>query len=250
MFGRHKNPTLTDDERPWFQKKFNWLIDQFGRDWFEQRPTIVPTEDFFPDPYDGSKQAARQMFDRVRDYMDVPLHLVSLNFYSEADGLDSMPGYRPNHQQGSSGDYQRGSRRDRIRIREEGLSDPVGVIATLAHELAHVHLLGENRVWSDEKDHEPLTDLTTVFFGLGIFNANSVISDSTYSQTDMVGWSVSRQGYLTEKQFGYGLAMYAWAREELKASWFRHVRPTVRSYLKQNLAFMRRDRWSPGQIPT
>jgi hypothetical protein len=40
----------------------------------------------------------------------------------------------------------------------------------LAHEFSHIKLLGENRM---QENHEHLTDLFTVVFGLGIFNANA-----------------------------------------------------------------------------
>jgi hypothetical protein len=36
-------------------------------------------------------------------------------------------------------------------------------VATVAHELGHARLLGEERVTGDRPDGEPLTDLATVY---------------------------------------------------------------------------------------
>ena len=62
-----------------------------------------------------------------------------------------------------SGNYE-------IFVERKNLSDPENLVATLAHEFAHIKLLGEKRLaFNDEFS----TDLTTVVFGLGVFNANA-----------------------------------------------------------------------------
>jgi len=53
------------------------------------------------------------------------------------------------------------------------LLDPMSLVATMAHELGHVILLGGNLLTHDTPDQEPMTDLLTGFTGLGIFTANS-----------------------------------------------------------------------------
>ncbi len=100
----------------------------------------------------------------------------------------------------------------------------MSLVATIAHELGHVHLLGDGRISADEEDHEPLTDLLTVFLGVGIFPANSVIRDVNWHSGNMEGWSISRQGYLTAPMFAYALALFAYIRGEYKASWSKHLR--------------------------
>src|SRR5262245_48660067 len=98
--------------------------------------------------------------------------------------------------------------------------------------------LGQSRVRADENDHEPLTDLTTVFFGLGIFTANSTIRDRGWSSGLWTGWSTARLGYLNQRMFAYALARFAFERNELEPAWLRHVRPDVRAPLKQGLRFL------------
>jgi len=81
------------------------------------------------------------------------------------------------------------------------------MVAVLAHEIAHIKLPGENRM---EENDERITDLTTIFFGLGIFNANAAFQ--TFADSKYYGWSQS--GYLTQMEWGYALSLFAFVREE------------------------------------
>lgn len=39
----------------WVERRLQWLSEQFGCDTFTRRAVILPTDDFFPDPFDGSE---------------------------------------------------------------------------------------------------------------------------------------------------------------------------------------------------
>jgi hypothetical protein len=81
------------------------------------------------------------------------------------------------------------------------------LVATIAHELGHTLLLGDGRISSRREDHEPLTDLLTIFFGIGIFSANAAF-DSTQEDQGQYGYMrTTRLGYLTEPMYGYGLVL-------------------------------------------
>src|SRR5207244_2275878 len=60
-----------------------------------------------------------------------------------------------------------------IGVQVDQARDPIALVATIAHELGHERLLGEERIDPERRDGEPLTDLFTVFFGMGIFSANA-----------------------------------------------------------------------------
>ena len=87
---------------------------------------------------------------------------------------------------------------------------------------------------SDRDDHERLTDLLTVYLGLGIFTANASFE---FSQ-DHHQRTTRRLGYLTEPMFGYGLACYAWQRGERQPAWAKYVDANPRSYLKRGLRYL------------
>ena len=75
-----------------------------------------------------------------------------------------------------------------------------------------MRLLGEGRITGDEADHEPLTDLTTVFFGMGIFNANSTFRFKQWTNGNMHGWKAATLEYLNETTFGYALGLWTFMR--------------------------------------
>ena len=126
-----------------------------------------------------------------------------------------------------------------ITIAKSGLHDPMSLVGTMAHELAHKRLLGEGRIMREEFDNELLTDLTTVFFGLGIFQANSnrplIRSDELWQGTGFV-----RPEYMTPPMYGYALAHLAWFRGEQSPNWARHLHLNARPDFNQGLRFLQK----------
>ena len=63
-----------------------WLLGQFGREHFLQRPVVVPTKDFFPEKYDQSETAARGLFERTCGYMGIDPASIELVFHQPRIG--------------------------------------------------------------------------------------------------------------------------------------------------------------------
>lgn len=232
--------------REWIDGRFRWLQDQFGRDTLADVRVVLPTPEFFPDSYGGVPDDARVMLDRVAGYMRVDPRAVKLMLYSESDapplsgaGIGTISGsagfYSPGDPDGAN-DEDAG--RATIGIEEGQLADPLALVATLAHEIGHELLIGQGRVSADDPDHEPLTDLLTVFLGMGIFTANSTIRDRGWSSGVWAGWKTQRLGYLDQRAFGYALARFATDRGEAAPAWVKHVRPDVRAPLREALRFL------------
>ncbi len=104
-------------------------------------------------------------------------------------------------------------------------------MATLAHEFAHIKLLGENRL---DFNDESLTDLTTVVFGCGIFNAKSSFKE--FKSFD--GYGHNTLGYLKQREWGYALALYSFYRNEEKPDWIKFLSPNLKSDVKKGLDFV------------
>ncbi|MCI0642905.1 MAG: hypothetical protein L0Y72_06005 [Gemmataceae bacterium] len=226
--------------KAWVEERLQWLSEEFDDHAFNGRPLVLLTPEFFPDPYDGSKKAVRTLLDRVCEYMDVVPELVALRFVADSGKIwlvNDSGQYLPH----AAGTYEEGERKFVIRLDKSGLDDPMGLVGTMAHELAHVRLLGESRVMSDIHDNELLTDLTVVFFGLGIFLANTPRNwDSHYTKwpdTDLF-----KPEYMTPPMFGYSLAHLAWFRGEEKPAWTKHLHWNARADFKQSLRFL----WKTG----
>jgi hypothetical protein len=219
--------------REWIDTRWVWLEGQFGRKRLREARVILPRPEFFPDPFHHTEEDARQMLDRICEYMDIDSASVELSLYE-----DRNPVYQGEWSHGTSGLYHPDGGKFRIWVEVTNLQDPLAMVGTMAHELGHVHLLGHGRISDEAEDHEPLTDLLTVYFGMGVFTANSVIREHYWQAGHVSGWRMGRRGYLGMPAYGYAFARFARARDEDGADWVRELRLDVRSAFKQAMRFL------------
>jgi hypothetical protein len=236
---RSKPECPVDPEtRGWIDTRCRWLEGQFGLERLRKTRVVLPRPEFFPDPFHGSAEDARRMLDRVCGYMDIDPAAIELSLYEERN-----PGFEWHH--GTAGLYHPEGGKFRIWVEVANLNDPLAMLATMAHELGHVHLLGHGRLSDEVEDHEPLTDLRTVYFGMGVFTANSVIREKYWHAGQVSGWSMGRRGYLGMPAYGYALARFARARGEDQVGWARELRLDVRSAFKQAMRFLAQEAGAP-----
>lgn len=233
---------MRNSKKEWLEKSFQWLLSEFGEDYFKKRQTILPEPAFFPDKYRGSEECVIALVKRVCSYMDVNPETIEIEFFVDRDDTASkhrLGGYE-NHS-GAAGLYFSGNSsqpKKRIALNVSAFKTPTKLVATIAHELGRVILLGDRKLSRDNPDHEYFTDLITVFLGLGIFTANSTFQFSQWQDHSHQGWSASRLGYLPEEMFGYALAAYAWMRVESNPKWSQYLAMNVGHYFKQSLKYL------------
>jgi hypothetical protein len=231
MFGWFKPSCPVEPaQRTWIAGRMRWLIGEFGLDRARTSAVILPTSDFFPDAYDGSESAGRVLFERVCGYMGINPSGLEMGFYEGQRPV--LEGGWQSHS-GAAGLYEGSSWGTMIHLDAASLADPLLLVATAAHELAHVLLLGQGRLYGDEPDHEQLTDLLTIYLGLGVFTANTRVRDRAGHDGTHEHWSIQRLGYLDQREVGYALAVWSRLREESSPAWVCHLCGDVRSYFKQ-----------------
>ena len=240
----HADCPVAAREQRWIEESMAWLRGEFG-DTYLRRLIVAPTNEFFPGPHDGSTASIRAIIDRVCGYADVDPATLTIEYYGDSAEQDLARAARlTSRSRGAAGHYRRVGGRVVIGIDRTLATAPERLIATVAHELGHVRLLGEGRISSERADHEPLTDLFTVYCGLGIFSANARFD----YREDGVRATTSNLGYLTEPMFGYGLACHAWLRGEPRPGWLRHVDTNPRAYAKRGLRYLAANA-DPGELP-
>lgn len=222
--------------RDWIERRWHWLTDEFGCDCMIGSLTILPTDQFFPGAYDRSENAGKRLLERVCQYMGADPATIELEYYSNTRQFELI-----NDQGHSIGDavgtYHEGDSKFVIRIDRKQLHEPMALVSTIAHELAHVRLLGEGRLDRNSFDNEILTDLTAVFHGLGIFRANH----PGYWRSRLSTWpgtEITKPEYMTTPMYGYALAYRSWLREELPVKWRRHLHPGIRAEFNQASRFL------------
>lgn len=211
----------------------DWLVAEFGRDVL-LRPIALPA-DLIPDGYDGSIAAATELCDRVAERMDLRPGQCGLSF--ELNGVRRSVNSMMVKEQ--SGRWIRGNGGNQIQLAPALTTDPVALIAIYAHEAGHELLLGSGRIsLARRPDHEPLTDLITVFYGLGIFTANAAYERRP--RPSGRGKQPLARGYLREAALAEALAHYAKLRGERHPEWVRYLDPPVRRGLHNQLAILHR----------
>jgi hypothetical protein len=241
MFGLFQ-PTCPCDAaaKRWVEERLQWLARKFGLHILLERPILLPTDAFFPDPYDGSPKAVRRMFRRVCKYMEVDPEAVDMKLFTDRTprsmvAFDLTGGLAAGTWQGGEGPWQKGI----VRIERTALDRPADLIGTMAHELAHQRLLGEGRADAQAYDNELLTDLTAVFHGFGVFLANNP-RKSTGALSYWPGTELRRPEYLSEPMLGYALAHIAWFRDEERPAWRKALRWAPRAVFKQGLRYLQK----------
>lgn len=245
MFWETPKLSLDEQSKDWIEKSFQWLLKEFGEEYFLKHQTILPESSFFPDKYQGTEECAIKLVERVCSYMDVNPANVEVDFFFDRDETASKHrlGGEQSHS-GAAGYYLSktdNEPRKKISINISQFKNPTSLVATIAHELGHVILLGGGKVSREYESHEYLTDLITVFLGLGIFTANSAFQFSQWQDHSHQGWSASRLGYMSEEMFAYSLAAYAWMRGETNPKWSSHLAMNVGHYFKQSLKYLEKD---------
>jgi|CXWL01.1.fsa_nt_gi hypothetical protein len=217
----------------WFSQSFGWA-PVLG-------PVLVPTTQFFPRDWAGSDAELELLFDGICQMLSLERDRIKLVVIEdEADPIQSLGNLYETQHSGAAGLYFHKKEKGRfvVAITESSLADPGSLVATVAHELCHVLLLGEKRLDLRSPRHEEVTDLLTIFFGLGVFTANSAFQFSQWQDGGWQGWSTRRLGYLTEAQLGYALAAHAFLRSETSPPWFDFVASGVLHYVKQTTRYL------------
>jgi hypothetical protein len=231
-------PPFSKELRKFFENNLLWLEQEFPIPSIEERRILTPTKEDFPITWNKSEDNAFEALEIICKNMQIDPKAIHLDFYDngikEIDMggsimfIQSEPG-----QKDSAGQYhwEKVDGKYHISIDEALLEKPDALISTLAHELAHVKILGEKQLGVDD---EMLTDLATVFFGLGIFNANTAFQFT--GQHDRWGYNIL--GYLKIEEWAYALALFAFIRREDDPHWKQYLSPSIKSDFEKSLQYL------------
>lgn len=228
-------------EQAWIEKMLLWCVDRLG-DLPLRRPVVVPTDAFFPRAYRATELDVLRTVEQVRAFLGISADRVAVEVAVDGElpgDLGDLPMF-PLRRAVVAGDYRQREGRGLIRIDPTQAGDRARLVAVAAHELCHELLLGRGGIpGADGEDHEPLTDLLTVYTGFGVFTANASFDFQAYNAG---GWRTRTLGYLNEAMFGYALACYAWMRGDTgpapEPAWARFLDANPRGYLKQGTKFL------------
>lgn len=244
FWNKNKNDCPVDEEtRVFIENSMKWLVNTFGRQKTIERKVLTPHTDDFPITYDGSAKSARETLRIIARQMEVDYTKIHIDIYKEGQtevdtGGDGLPGSRIFMQNAEEQTYSGGmfwgkqkDKRYHIGIEERKLKLPLELVATLAHEVAHLKLIKAKK---KKSDNERLTDITTIVFGMGVFNAN--VAFQSYKGEGSWGWKKS--GYLIQQEWAYALALFAKLRNEQQPEWVQFLTANVKADFEKSMKYL------------
>lgn len=243
MFFSKPKPTVTKEDKEWIENSFSWFEEQYDRDFLKAVKIIEPTKEFFDHEFTGTEEDAEYSLKKITEYMDIKGVNIELYYFSEApmefqdEGIVATQntegdGTKDNYALGKYSED--GPNKFEIGLELSQLKNPQSMIATLAHELSHLILLGEGRI--DENDEE-LTDLNCIALGFGIFIGNSIFNFQQWQGSSHQGWQANKQGYIQEEVAAYALAFFN-NYQLNQTDWHRHLNKSMNKLYFKNLKYL------------
>ena len=236
FWNKKKKLPITEEDKVWVDEDLNWLRTEFGEEHFMEIRTVTPTKDFYDRTFDGTEKDAEFILEQTMELMNIRDVDIKLDFFSDspvemADGTTlTTPADINGFWKSATGSFEQNDDGTTISIETQQLKNPISLIATISHELAHQILLGENRI---EENDEYLTDLTAITYGFGIFIGNSRFQFISQG----FGWQSSGQGYLPEQIIAYSMAWLSKERNESN-NYNQFLDRSIKKYFDQSWEFL------------
>jgi hypothetical protein len=235
---------FTEQRALWIYEQYKWLERALPKRRDESKfPLIVPTAAYFPERYAKTHESAEKLFNRVRDRMGMrnwDCELVQTG--STQSKLQSalrdsgIVGETSTHE--AAGTF---SVRERVTITyaPSALDDPLVLVALFAHELSHYLLAASKEKPACGKDDlEPLTDLTAVFEGFGLFSCHASFQFKQWTDAFRQGWSVKRLGYMSEAEFAFGVGLFCVRNQVDYRLAAKYLRPNPRQVFVDSIDYI------------
>jgi len=204
LFGSKKPQlVITEADKTWIEENIIWFIEIFGFDVIQDRPFILPASDLFPYNDLSQRDQFQQLFEQVCSYWNINPEQIDISIFDNIEKQRWIQFAQHTSRQAANGLFSdisaNGNVRYKIELAKSNEANPQLMVTVIAHELAHVKLLGENHISEAHQNMEEITDLATIFMGFGVFMANSC-------ETKDIRW-MSRNGYLPNEIIAYTNAL-------------------------------------------
>lgn len=239
-----RQPTIDENDEAWQLEAWAWLLQHLGGlETMRSYRVAAPSHaDFPPSKLAGHAHAefvfgqvarrfrvATDAFELVAQEEDIDPVLAPL---AVVKGVPANP----------AGTYSVSANRHAVTYAPSLLGDLEALIATFAHEICHPILLDIPEEPPGGGDMEEFaTDLAMVFFGFGIFGANGAYKFSQYNDaaTGTQGWRSTRAGYLTQAEWGFGLAVRQLLLVEDEPTLLTYLSTGAAAHYRKNFRYLK-----------
>ncbi len=231
-----KSPPFDPARIDWLFDSFAWLLSNYGghESFLRTYHLVLHSQKDFPISNAGHPRYEKSVLQAVMKHMGMGDWAINLVQMSEADDMefeadtsDLSMNYSADGTAGffSLDNYGKAT----IGYSDDLLHDFESLVATLSHEAAH-YLLTKSitEMPGGWKNLEPITDLTAIFTGFGIFQCNK----ASVIQHSQAGVSSQLSGYLPESGRAYALAIFSELSMLDNKFVAKQLRPNPRSLYK------------------
>lgn len=228
-------PVIADESAQYIVDVYQWLRRHFERD---ETQLVLPTREFFPQVLSDERQAVEATFAAIKQYAgmkDWYCELVAQAPDVETKVAPALMVQDAPHD--ALGTFSINSE-DVIEISYNPaiVAQPMVLVSTLAHELAHYLTATATEAppggW---ENWELVTDIAATFMGFGVFMANGASNFRQFSEVDAQGWQFNRNGYLTEAEHLYVLAIFTKLHNIETKMVLKHLKSGLRPLFKKAL---------------
>ncbi|MCX4242969.1 hypothetical protein [Paraliomyxa miuraensis] len=214
-----------EDEREWVLDALRELVASCGHEHLVCTPVVLPSSRWFPDAWSPDARGVRRLALRILRYAELAEHDVAIEMFDDgraaAERIDLGARVHSQAHEGAAAWFAGIDDDDTcwFGANVSLLGDPGGVTAALAHETAHAFRHVHELEVEDRDLEECLTDLSTIYLGLGVLTANASQRHRSWSLQGDGGalgghaWSTSHLGYLSPQAMCFGLAAFVRARD-------------------------------------
>jgi hypothetical protein len=236
--------SLDEHERTWLLERSAELIAAAGFEGYVTAPLVLPDSRSFPEPWTADARSVRRVAMRLLGYAGLELGVEIEVFAGErrteldAHGIEQVVG----HEGAAAWFAGIDAGVCLFGCEVDQLDDPTGVVAAIAHEVAHAFRRHHGLEVDDHDLEERLTDLTTIYLGFGVLTTNAALrhrSAGLFDVGTMAGhtWSRKQLGYLPPEAMADALALWHFVRgddaptrkaivrvlETNQAAWFKRA---------------------------
>lgn len=213
---------LNEERRRSIDDAFLYLQELFGKDILRKKTMRTIDDKIFPIELKDAEDIFR-LAQNIAQIMDINPQKIVLDYFSENEYHEAAGLYKGKDEEGN---YH-------VDLLDNIYGDVEKVVAVLAHEFAHIKLLGEERM---QENSEELTDMVTLIYGFGIFNSN-VVFKLTGDHIER-SWTSSSTGYLSQADWGYLFALYQYVSGNTAPDWLNYLNKTIAKDAELAYAFI------------
>lgn len=230
-FLRNKKLKITEDDKHWVHRNFRWLKFHPNIKSYKKN-RIIKSKDYSNIDLTNANELKKYLYHLAYTY---EVNFDDVNFIlHETPGTEiwlksgfSIGTYKSNGSAGSFSFSENNKYKYDIILSYDNLKNPDLAAAVLAHEFAHIILIGEQNISSYEPDHEYLTDLTAIYHGFG----EAIIKSNFIRNSGNGFWSMKKTGYLPIEVSTYAYALLLHKKELNPESYLSYFNNPEKQYI-------------------